>query len=172
VAARGSAALVQRAGDARDGRRTPRWRRGAHVFRQGPGAALSPRQPAHRVRGAQRARAAGPEIRGPPRAAWGAGTGTFDQARGLGLARKVSVDLAVGFGELTAAFATPRHAALRTDQVEPAAHVFAVLRLQVRDHAAVISLDELAAGSVVVPVAPVAVPARVAPAVPERIQAV
>ena len=50
------------------------------------------------------------------------------------LAIELRVDLAAGLRQLATAFAATRHAALRADQREAAAHEFAVFRSQIREY--------------------------------------
>src|SRR5690348_12391540 len=75
------------------------------------------------------------------------------RAVGSALAREFRADLAARIRQLAAAFAAARHAARRADQREPAAHVLAVVRVQVGEYTATVRLHELGAG-IMAPIAP------------------
>src|SRR5687768_2053920 len=86
---------------------------------------------------------------------------------GSGLAREHGVDLGARLGQLAAPFAAASHATRVIDQREAAAHVVAVVRAEVGQHAPAVFLDE-GAFLLAIPVAPVGARIGAAPAVPER----
>src|SRR5689334_4590531 len=91
-------------------------------------------------------------------------------AGGSGLARELRVDFAPGLGELAASLAPARHAARRSHELEPAAHVVAGIGLEIGQHPAVVFPDELAI-HVAIPISPAGTRIGPAPAIPQRVQA-